>query len=157
MADIPGLPLTSLSINMLNCQVIGVSLLLVLFPSSSRIFAFLLLLVRVLFLFTSFEHSFQISRLLTNFSVITFASTSVLVTLHFGLWIFKFALFWVGNYIDRNAPSFCPWLLAIQFSGLLVMICPRLPLVRIFIISLTNSWDLETDLAIPRMQKRESN
>jgi hypothetical protein len=117
---------------MLNYQVIAVSLLLFLFPSPSRIFAFLLLLVRILFLFTSLKYSSQISRLLTYFGTIVFASASLLIALHVGLWIFKYVLFWAANYIERITPFFSPWILAVQFSGLAVMACPRFSLVRIF-------------------------
>ena len=156
LVSLPYLPGPSLSINMVNYQVIGASLLLLLFPLSSRIFTFLLLLIRVLFLFTSLKHS-KLSSTLTKLGVVAFVSASLLITLHVGLWIFKLALFWMANYIDCITPPFSPWIIAIQFSGLAVMVCPWFPLVRILIISLMNSWDLEKHLAISRMQKLGSD
>jgi hypothetical protein len=128
----------SLSVNMLKYQVICVSSLLFLFPSSSRILVFLLLFIRVFLPFTSLEHSFTLSSLLTQLGVVTFVSASLLITVHLGLWILKLALFWMGNYINCITP-FSPWVIAIQFSGLAVVACPSFPLVDILMISLTNN------------------
>ena len=145
-------PSNTLSINMLKYQVIGISLLLLLFPSSSRILTFLLLLIRV-FLFTSLKNSFKISSAFTNLGVVTFVSASLLITLRLGLWILKLALFWMSMYIDRATPPFCPWIVAIQFSGLAIIICRWFPLVPILLTSLTNSSDLGKHLAILQTQE----
>ena len=77
---------------MLNYQVIGASLFLLLFPSSSRIFVLLLLLIRVLFLFTSLKHSFKLSRVLIKFGIMTFVSASLFI-----FWIVDFQ---VGTILD---------------------------------------------------------
>lgn len=69
--------------------------------------------------------------MLTKLAVMTFVSASLLIMLHFGLWVFKSALFWMASYIDRITPAFSAWIIAIQFSGLVVMACPQFPLVRI--------------------------
>lgn len=61
------------------------------------------------------------------------------ISIHFGLWIFKLALFWMVSYIDRITPAFSPWIIVIQFSGLAVMACPRFPLVCMLTFSLMSS------------------
>ena len=135
--SIPGLPpVTSLLVDMLKYQILGMSLLLLLIPSSSRILTFLLLLIRVI-LFTSLKNSFWFSGLFTRLGVVTFVSASFLITFHLGLYVLKLGLLWISNSIDHTTPSFSPWIMAMQFSGLAIIVSRRFPRVFILVPSLT--------------------
>jgi len=104
---------------MRNYQTILTTLLLLLYPSVSTIFAIFLLIFQVVCRCVPI-YCF-LGTLTTNLGLLTFFSATLALLIHLSVWLGKLSLHCLGNYLNRFTVLFSPWIIVVQLCGLTVI------------------------------------